>query len=377
MGDGDDAVGGFEGDFFDPGGEVVGSAELFFFPGAEGFEAMDCGDEGGVVEHFGHEACEGAVPGMGVDDIGVDGVTDHGHIGGEGAQGAVELGVAVFPHPAPALVTFDVEAWGWVCLFTDAADVDIDEFGELAGEVFDMDAGATVDVGGVFAGEEGDFHSGSCGLVLAGGEALAGGEGFFHGGCRDTVMDDAAAADAGFWRDAEVGGDEGSAAFERVGHFLGHDCGAIADGAFGSEPGAFIGDDPVEFGAGFDDDVVEEDGVDDGGAGFDADAGGEDAIADGSCDHAAGADEAIFDVGAGELACGGWGCGPPGEEVGADFPGVKVDFGLGAEEVLVELEVFVDGSGIVPGAVVDPAVGAASGDHLAHDLVDLEAAVFA
>ncbi|MFM1941787.1 MAG: hypothetical protein RI897_769 [Verrucomicrobiota bacterium] len=58
LGDGDDAVGGFEGDFFDPGGEVVGSAELFFFPGAEGFEAMDGGDEGGIVEHFGHEAGE-------------------------------------------------------------------------------------------------------------------------------------------------------------------------------------------------------------------------------------------------------------------------------------------------------------------------------
>jgi hypothetical protein len=112
-------------------------------------------------------------------------------------------------------------------------------------------------------------------------------------------MDDAAAADPGFGWDTEVCGDEGSAAFERVGHFFGNDRGAITDGAFWSEPGSFIGDDTVEFCAGFDDDIIEEDRIDDGSSGFDADAWGQDAIADGSCDHAAGADEAIFDTGTG------------------------------------------------------------------------------
>ncbi|MFM1941785.1 MAG: hypothetical protein RI897_767 [Verrucomicrobiota bacterium] len=165
-----------------------------------------------------------------------------------------------------------MEARGGVGLFADAADIDVDEFGELFGEVFDMDACAAVDVGWVFAGEEGDFHGVCCWVGLAGGEALTGGEGFFHGGGGDAVVDDTSATDAGFWWDAEVGGDEGGAAFEGVGHLFGNDCWAIADGAFGTEPGTFIGDDAIEFGAGFDDDVIEEDGVDDGGAGFDPDA---------------------------------------------------------------------------------------------------------
>src|SRR5438132_13298972 len=68
---------------FHPQAHLVPGAELFPFPGPQGFERMDRGHELGSVDPFRHRSREIRVPGVRVHDRGIDRIRDHVHVEGE------------------------------------------------------------------------------------------------------------------------------------------------------------------------------------------------------------------------------------------------------------------------------------------------------
>ena len=71
-GDGDDGIRHFQRGLLEPDREVVSATELFAFPGPERFERMDRDDERNAVIYFRENPAEVAVPGVAVDEIGLD-----------------------------------------------------------------------------------------------------------------------------------------------------------------------------------------------------------------------------------------------------------------------------------------------------------------
>lgn len=155
LGDGDDGVGRVDGGVFHPRREGVAAAELLGFPGAKRLKRMRGEDEGGAVEFFGEETRHGDVPGVGVDDV--DGERLHlEEIEAEGFQSRGEFLRRPFGEGGPGLLPADVEPAVVGVLIAPAVNLDVDGAGELAAEVFDVDAGASIDGGRILSGHEGD-----------------------------------------------------------------------------------------------------------------------------------------------------------------------------------------------------------------------------
>ncbi len=118
---------------------------------------MDGEDHGDAIVQLGEDAAEVGVPGVEVDEVGVDGAG----VEVEAALDGTEGGLKVFWGGPGGGVEGDAgggEVRLMEVLVTEAADFDVDEFREFAGEVVDVDAGAAVDVGGEFVGEEESLH---------------------------------------------------------------------------------------------------------------------------------------------------------------------------------------------------------------------------
>ena len=83
----------------------------------------------------------------------------HGaEVEGEGVDGGFELGFGVAGDFGWRFVSADVEVASIFLLGAPAVDFHFDFAGQLTGEVFDVDAGATVDVGWVLAGHQAYTH---------------------------------------------------------------------------------------------------------------------------------------------------------------------------------------------------------------------------
>ncbi len=94
---------------------------------------------------------------MEVDEVGVDGAGVEVEAALDGTEGGLEH----FGRGPIGGVEGDAgggEVGLMEVLVTEATDFDVDELGEFAGEVVDVDAGAAVDVGGEFVGEEEGLH---------------------------------------------------------------------------------------------------------------------------------------------------------------------------------------------------------------------------
>ncbi len=156
-GDGDDGVGGVDGGVLHPGRHGVAAAELLGFPGAEGLEGVGGEDKGDAVEFFSEEAGHGDVPGVGVDDVDGEGL-DLEEIEAEGFQRGGEFLRRAFGEGGPGLLAADVKASFIEVLIAPAVDLDVDGAGELAAEVFDVDAGASIDGGRILSGHQANAH---------------------------------------------------------------------------------------------------------------------------------------------------------------------------------------------------------------------------
>ncbi len=156
--DGDDGVGCEDGGALHPGAQGVAGAQLLGLPGAQGLERMGGEDEGDAVELFGKEAGHGHVPGVGVDEVDLAELFHGAEVEGEGVYGGFEFFFGVSRDLGWGFVAADVEVAFVFALGAPAVDFDFDFAGELAGEVFDVDAGPAVDVGWVLAGHEAYAH---------------------------------------------------------------------------------------------------------------------------------------------------------------------------------------------------------------------------
>ncbi len=95
---------------------------------------------------------------MGVDDVDLAELFHGGEVEGEGVDGGFEFFFGVGCDLGRGLVAVDVEVAFVGGLGTPAVDFYFDFSGEFFGEVFDVDAGAAVDVGGVFASHQAYAH---------------------------------------------------------------------------------------------------------------------------------------------------------------------------------------------------------------------------
>ena len=84
---------------------------------------------------------------------------DLGEVEAEGFERGLELSGGAVGDLGPGLLPADVEVADVRVLLAPAVDFDFDLLGELAAQVFDVDAGAAVDVGRIFLGEERCAHS--------------------------------------------------------------------------------------------------------------------------------------------------------------------------------------------------------------------------
>ncbi len=162
--DGDDGVRVEDGGFLHPRAEGVPRPELLSLPGAQRLKRVGGQDEGDVVKLLGEEAGHGDVPGVGVDDVDTVELLHGAEIESEGVDGGFELLRGLTGDCGWGLVALDFKVRLSGALGAPAVDFHFDLFCELLGEVFDVDAGAAVDVGWVLAGHEAYAHWGSLGI---------------------------------------------------------------------------------------------------------------------------------------------------------------------------------------------------------------------
>jgi len=157
--DGDHGVGGVDpGPFAELRDLVAAGAELFGLPRAERLQAVAGHDVGNAVQEFGEVPGEVGVPGVAVDEVDALQGRGHGQVDGEDPQGRLRLPGRVRgrdrdgPDPQPGA------GWGGRARGAEAPHLHLDLPGQLAREVFDVDAGTAVDLGRVLAGQQADPH---------------------------------------------------------------------------------------------------------------------------------------------------------------------------------------------------------------------------
>jgi len=142
-GDGDDRVGGLEGGALAERGKVVAAAELFLLPRPQRLEAVRRRDVRDAVVELGEVAGEVRVPRVRVDDLRACDAGRHRQVDGHRLERGVSL------QRLPGAVGLRVGPVG-----AEAVHGQLDEVAQLAREVFDVHAGAAVDLGRVFAREQ-------------------------------------------------------------------------------------------------------------------------------------------------------------------------------------------------------------------------------
>ena len=139
---------------FHPGAEMVAVAKLLDLPRAERLERMDAEHERDVPEPAREQAAHVGVPGVAVDDVGIDRVLGHGQRALERVKHAGKARVGVLLGLGPARVAADGEVRLVAPLLAEAAHLDRDPLGQRPAQVLDVDAGAAVDVRRVLVGEQ-------------------------------------------------------------------------------------------------------------------------------------------------------------------------------------------------------------------------------
>ena len=139
---------------FHPGAEMVAVAELLDFPRPERLERMDAEHERHVPQPAREQAAHVGVPGVAVDDVGIDRVLGHRQRAIEGIERAGKARVGVLLGLGPARIAAHRERRGVAPLLAEAAHLDRDPPGQRPAQVFDVDAGAAVDVRRILVGEQ-------------------------------------------------------------------------------------------------------------------------------------------------------------------------------------------------------------------------------
>ena len=158
-GNGDDRIRHFQGGLLDPEREIVSTAELFAFPGPEGLERMDRNNQRQAVIHLRQNPAEMAVPGMAMDQIGLDpgrvkiGATpDRAEDGLQRRRTGKIRRIEIEPSDGKiAVIDF---------LVTKASNLDRHRPGELAREIIDVDPRSAINVRRIFVREEERLHEG-------------------------------------------------------------------------------------------------------------------------------------------------------------------------------------------------------------------------
>ena len=156
-GDRDDRVGHFQRGLFHPEREIVTAAELFPLPRPQRLERMHRDDERNSVIQFRQDPAEMTVPSVTMHEIGID--VRRVEVGA--ATDRAEDGLQFFRASEIARVEFeagDLESAFFETLLAEAANIDIDCFGQLAREIIDVHARAAVNVRRIFVRQELNFH---------------------------------------------------------------------------------------------------------------------------------------------------------------------------------------------------------------------------
>ena len=162
-GDRDDAARLLDGGRLGPGRHHVAAPELVLLPRAQRLHAVQRHHQRDIEELLHEEAAERRVPGMGVHDVGVDGIGRHREpdrqrlerrriASGPAAGQALPRRIAA--HAQAGLGALGVAR-------AEAAHLDRRPPGERPAQVIDDDARAPVDVGRVLATQEQDVHGGT------------------------------------------------------------------------------------------------------------------------------------------------------------------------------------------------------------------------
>ncbi len=155
---GDHAVRGFHRGLLDPRRHEVAAAELIGLPGAQRLHAVQRDDERDAVERADPERAHVRVPRVGVHDVGVHLVARHGQADRERLQRGHEARAVLAAHALPRRVAAQGDAVVARLAGAEAADLDGHAAGQGLAELIGDDAGAAVDVGRVFAGDEQSLH---------------------------------------------------------------------------------------------------------------------------------------------------------------------------------------------------------------------------
>ena len=139
----DDRVGHLEGGALDPGRDVVAATQLLALPGTQRLQGVDGDHERDTVGQPCKHPGEVRVPGVTVHDVGVDRVGHKADVTAQRRPQALQLRLGstdvmrrlVGAHAPASLVRG---------LPGEAAHLDVDELAQLAGQVVDVDAGASV-----------------------------------------------------------------------------------------------------------------------------------------------------------------------------------------------------------------------------------------
>ncbi len=156
LGDGDHGVGIENRSALHPGTHDVAAAELLGLPCAQRFETVGGKDKGDVVELLCEESGHRDVPGVGVDDVDGGERRNLGEVEAEGLESGFEFFLGAIGNFGPGLGTPDMEVAFVGELIAPAVDFDLDGLCELAAEVLNVDACATVNKGWVLSGHQAD-----------------------------------------------------------------------------------------------------------------------------------------------------------------------------------------------------------------------------
>src|SRR5690606_37412557 len=160
--DGDHRIGALDRGALDPGRELIPATELLLLPRPERLERMRRHHERYAIKDLGPETRGHAVPGVTMHDVRIDGEPEHVEIDGERldglAQARIEKSETIrsggdASHGRPS-------RRGRRRLLAEAADLDVDQVGELTRQMIDMHTRPSVDVGRILTREDEDLSHG-------------------------------------------------------------------------------------------------------------------------------------------------------------------------------------------------------------------------